>query len=998
MFNFYAFLRRKFAEYSTSSGQQGTAVDDLAVKPTGLVMADFNNSLVAERVANDITQWESMTEDELDTFGNKYFMPRTVGAKASGYVRIWFDYKFDFEVSVDFRAVSYNSLTYSAVQPGYISANSFRVSTESYGLYHVDIPIIADAEGNSYNVAAGKITSLSGINFQYKTATNPDALLNGLNRETNEQYYKRLRYGINDGSMMNLRSMYARLPEFFPSIISMFVANPGSKYMSRDLVSGEDLSSPSKLATYLGKTQASNMVKHSAFYGSFPPESWSEAADYRLGLSIPSDFEYPLTIEASDLDEDDPGYHGYPLSQEATDLMYSGLFFNDYSSYMERSTENLFDIYEEDVGFSDVIIPNDNWMYGSHYRPKGEFGDFADGVAPIDVMYFNNNIISLAGGCEEPISVSKDIGKRINVKITGSFTWPEISGTTDEALDSNLQIMLAGVNNPIVNDKVVVDAFNGVGFGVRVTAPYEAIGGPNDLNYNAIVYIAHSERYGTAQVFATDEDETDHISMTDMGALAERQFRIEPEEEYQFEFVLYDDLRVTLYFRKTNENTDPLAADIENELHFNLSSQVLKIFKQELLNTQTAYYGTMLKVSLETPSTDSDDVWAVSDLNAFDVDQHRSNMLFAINVKDMEDPLTVYMRAFGSGAVEGVAYEGYEAYIWDKEAHSVASNTNSELTNGGWSAIDGISNSDGTKEITTGLLSHDIQSSDRYVVNSRFGKAIFILVTTSGTSKASIKYGGDFTDDVVSTLKVDYLKVASRASQSYHANNKADLHVVTYQNSEEPDAVSTVLEKNDSDSFFEMNLDNDCQMPVAEIISVSAGGTEEEVQAISPTEYSIILTNDELYSSSQETVQIVLSDTSINTITVQYRSYPLIEAVQEFFDGTNFGKIYGDILVKHKRQVNISFSVTYKGDLNTEQIIDEIRQYVDENNGPIFSVREMITYLYNNNLVTSVNEPITVSYVKLDEDLEEETGEFTDELEIEDIEFFRIDDLTVEKI
>lgn len=996
MYNFYAFLRKKFSEYSESSGQQGTAVDDLAVKPTGLIMADFNNSLVTERRVNDIAQWATMSEDELDAFGDKYFAPRAIGQKASGFVRIYFDYKFNFEVSVDFRAVSFSSLTYSAVQPGYISKSSFKKSTESFALYYVDIPIVADSEGNSYNLDPGKITNLSGIDFQYKTATNPIKIQNGLNRETNEQYFKRLRYGVNDGSMMNLRSMYARLPEFFPSIISMFVANPGSKYMTRDLVSGEDLSAPSKVASYLGKTARNNMVKHTAFYGSFPPEAWSTAADYKAGIPIPSEFDYPLTIEASDETQDDPGYHGYPLSQEADNEMYSGLFFNDYSGYMQRSTLNLFDIYDEEVGFSDVLVPNNDWMYGSHYHEKGSFGPFAEGITPISVMNFNNNVVTLAGGCTETISVSKDIKKRVGVKMTGSFKWPAVADEDASSLDSNLQIMFGGVNSS------VVDAFSGLGFGVRVIKTYEPIDGDN-YHYNAIVYIAHSEHYGTAQVFAADTDIVDlggHISITDMGALAERQFRIEPEQEYSFEFIVYDDLRVSLYFKKeTNIITgDDAYTDRENYLHFQLASSVLHIFAQELLNPASEHYGTMMKVSLETASSDPNDAWEVSDLNAFDIDPHRVNMLFAVNVKDMEDPLTVYMRAFGSGAVDGILYDGYEVYIWDKEANSVASNTNSELTNGGWSSLDGISNSDGTKQLTTGLLSHDIQNSERYVVNSRFGKCIFILVTSSGTSKASIKYGGDLSDDIHSTVKVDYVKVASRAAQLYHANNKADLHVVTYQNSEQPEVVTSVLEKNDTDSFFEMNSENECTMPVVEIIAVSAGGTEEEVQAISPTEYSVVLTGDELRSSSKETVRIVLTDTSINTISVQYRAYPIVNDIQSFFDGTDFGKIFGDILVKHKLPVSVSFSLSYKGDLDSEQIVDEIRKYFDQNDGEIFSVRDMVTYLYTNKFVSSVNEPITVSYDRYNDDLEIETGQFSDTLTIKEIEFFRIDNLTVQKI
>ena len=62
MFNFQSFIRRKWAEVSASSGQKGTVIDELAVKPTGLVMSDFNNTLVQQRQVNDISKWESMTD------------------------------------------------------------------------------------------------------------------------------------------------------------------------------------------------------------------------------------------------------------------------------------------------------------------------------------------------------------------------------------------------------------------------------------------------------------------------------------------------------------------------------------------------------------------------------------------------------------------------------------------------------------------------------------------------------------------------------------------------------------------------------------------------------------------------------------------------------------------------------------------------------------------------------------------------------------------------
>ena len=59
--------------------------------------------------------------------------------------------------------------------------------------------------------------------------------------------------------------------------------------------------------------------------------------------------------------------------------------------------------------------------------------------------------------------------------------------------------------------------------------------------------MAHGENYGQAQVFATDFDISDHIGITDLGALAETTWRMESGIEYEFEFIIHDDLRLTLY-------------------------------------------------------------------------------------------------------------------------------------------------------------------------------------------------------------------------------------------------------------------------------------------------------------------------------------------------------------------------------------------------------------------------------------------------------------------
>ncbi len=96
--------------------------------------------------------------------------------------------------------------------------------------------------------------------------------------------------------------------------------------------------------------------------------------------------------------------------------------------------------------------------------------------------------------------------------------------------------------------------------------------------------------------------------------------------------------------------------------------------------------------------------------------------------------------------------------------------------------------------------------------------------------------------------------------------------------------------------------------------------------------------------------------------------------------------------------VDLNFSITYSGNINQSQLIDEIKKYVDDNQRDTFSVRAMIDYLYTNKIVNSVNEPISISYSRLNDELEIETGSFTDTIQIRIIDFFRVKDVVVNKI
>jgi len=1002
MYNFYNFLRKKWSEYSEASGRKGTVVDEICVKPTGLIMGDFYNSLTDQRRVNDISQWESWTEDEMDFFGGKFFLPRIDGEFAFGSARIWFDEKKNITISEDARFITSGGFKFEARMPRKVSRSAFNNSTDTFGLYYIDVPIIAITKGNEYNAIEGEITSIEGIDFTYKTVSNVESIQNGSRHESNEEYYDRLRYAINDRSLMTRASMMAGLPEIFPVINSMNIVGPGDRYMTRDLVSGGDISRPAQKADYLGKTTGESLVKSLAFSTIFPPNSGSFQKEDWGPFSIQTDYQFPLTIDPSSLTASisndgqlgDPAFNGYDLNQEFDNEKYRNLYFDDYKLSAEIETTDLFNIQDEDVGFTKVTVPDGDWIYGSISGTKGNMGQlWGEDISANDILYFLNNDIVLAGGAKTGISVGKDIEKRIGIKLTGTISIPSIS---DNVKKSSIELIVGGVNYTSTNNRV--DGYTGIGFGIHIIRDFTA----DSEETNVAVYFGHREKYGTSQVFGADEDfigggPYGHIAITNLGALAEKLWRMQPGIEYDFEFIVHDDLRLTLYLYKNDQRIAFDEDERENSLHFELSSKVLSKWAQEIYNKNTDRYGTTMKITLDTNSQSTSDQWIIGDLKAFDTQASRATALFAINVKGIEDPISLYLRAFGYGATAGVFTEGYSAYIWDKETQTIASGE-TDLTSGGWSVLDKISNPGGATNVLQSLLRQDIQNLDRYRVQSRYGENIFVMIAASGTSKFASLYFGESQDDIQSKLQIDYIKLQSGTEDMYHANNKVDIYVATVKNTTDLQESTVVLTKGSGNNFFEMNEEAGAEMPVDEITAVMLGSETAGSEILSNTEYTIIRPDPLLQGSSKETIMIVLDGYSDQSITVRYTTYPEVKNIQDYFDGNTFGKLFGDILVKHKTPIYLSFILYYTGNTNDDQMVDEIKKYVDDNIDGTFSVQEMIRYLYEEKLASRVTEPVEISYERTNDDGEIETGKFTTTLTARDIDYFRIRDLTVNRL
>lgn len=976
MNDFYNYIRTKFQENSEFSGRPGDPIDDLAVKPTALTLVDFYNLLVQTKRSSDITRYKEMSDEELDLFGSRTQEPRVTGETASVVVRIYFDYRQTVVLDENIKFVSLKGQQFIC-DPTIIDKDTLIADVSDVGKYYIDINCTSIAPGSEYKIGANEITSIIGNSFVYKYVTNPEAAEGGSAHENNDQYAQRLKL-INDRSMFNRNSIISHIKGVFPEINSVYISGSGDKYMTRDLVSGADNSIQKKEITYLGKKQGNTMVKHRAFYGIFPPNPDSYQALENWGYNSPkASTDKPITIDPLFFLNKDASLLGFPLEQEADDAMYEALYFQDVSNNMIVETKDIFNIEYENVGPIPVTIPDKTWKYGANGFKYGYIGTQNLSYSDLDFISFYDNVIEMSAGSKYPISVQKSIGKRTGLKMSGIIIWPDDS----QLPGSSLQLMVGGID-----DGVNISAYTGIGFGIITTSVFN----PDDITApNASIFFANSV-YGNTEVMISQTNLAEgNISLMGMNSLAETPFRIEPGIEYDFEFFINDDLTMSLYL---NKKTNRVETDngLNNELNFFLPRKFPAIFSDSdtngILSMSNALYGSDFKISLNTNlelTHNGYAKWYIKDMRIANTTPSKPMALFAMDIKDIKGGATLFLKASGIGVVNKIVSSGYNVFLWNKNLPAPSGYNNTALTQGSWELLDDVSDPNGTK-YSIGLLSSDIDDVEQYIVDSIYGQCIFVLVCTNGNSQISNKFNKDILLDQQSQLFIDYIKLESKNKYLYHANNKCDIFVSTFLNSLALTQYSVTLNKDIEDPYYAINSDTGFIMPINELYVVYNG------RKLNTSEYSIVYDNDYEIGSINERIKLYIINQISENIEVFYYPYKSITNIQNYFNSKN---VYGDILIKHKRPCFLNITIIYYGNQNANDISSILNNTIDGYFVDIFDVKTLNDAFSNNNISIKT---IIVKYDRANYLSKPESGEITNVFKIDENEFFKIKNLTIQ--
>ena len=241
-------IEQALREYdSTIKFSGSSALTDLMINPLASIISPYQRDVNKLTREQSLIDPESISELEMDRYAANHYISRNAGARATGYIRIYFRSP---------RTLYLAPGTYFETNDGKrFNLNAAYSITESQMATNVTdypnvatglIPVTAANYGVENEAGPNTVTKVVGLNSDYAYVKNPVAITGGTSRETNTQLKSRIESAIINKSISSDRGIQSVLMTNFTTITDVVVKGAGDDEMARDLVyvtpSGEQLS------------------------------------------------------------------------------------------------------------------------------------------------------------------------------------------------------------------------------------------------------------------------------------------------------------------------------------------------------------------------------------------------------------------------------------------------------------------------------------------------------------------------------------------------------------------------------------------------------------------------------------------------------------------------------------------------------------------------------------------------------------------------------------
>jgi hypothetical protein len=216
--------------------REGTALRDLVIRPNAVLLAlckkaiDYYMTQRTLKGVNDVTP-----ADMVDDILSNWFLDRNIGIRSVVNARLYFARRKNISVSSDIYFSTDNTLKFFPVES--VSYNASVLSYDSYSdEFYVDIDLLAEREGVSYNIASGSLLYFSNFDPYFLRAEINYLKSTSINSETNLEFINRAKNAISTRNLINTPSIDSNLRAAFNYITHLISVGMGHEYMIRDQI------------------------------------------------------------------------------------------------------------------------------------------------------------------------------------------------------------------------------------------------------------------------------------------------------------------------------------------------------------------------------------------------------------------------------------------------------------------------------------------------------------------------------------------------------------------------------------------------------------------------------------------------------------------------------------------------------------------------------------------------------------------------------------------
>lgn len=235
-------IRQYYPDIDTS---ENSSFDDLYIKPLIEFSRPFIDSLSRLELKSNLSNYEYLTESELDEIGEgNYFTSRKQGSAASTNITLTFsnlnieDEDLVIKVPTGATFATGSGLEFQTQTTTVLTPDDLRNNYNKQRLvYEVDIPVVATDIGTKYNVFAGEIVYCKTyFSSSLVSSVNKNDVVDGRDKESNEDYVNRIKEFYLSRQLGTAPGYRRFIMDLFEEITDVYVSGYKDEHMERDLV------------------------------------------------------------------------------------------------------------------------------------------------------------------------------------------------------------------------------------------------------------------------------------------------------------------------------------------------------------------------------------------------------------------------------------------------------------------------------------------------------------------------------------------------------------------------------------------------------------------------------------------------------------------------------------------------------------------------------------------------------------------------------------------